>query len=203
MRYLLAALFVVAALPLSAAPAAAQGILPFTVEGRAGMAFPVDDFASGVEAGYLLEATAKLSPLPFATLYGGWSYAEFAADGDAGVAGLETDVRDSGFRLGAELSMPLAGLMMGVAPYLQAGVLFNQAEIRVSGDGTNTLGMKSDRTRGLELGTGVRITLARRIAIVPEVRYRSYEPDFATAPTVDVAGEVSYVAVSLGATFHF
>ena len=81
MRYLLAALFVVAALPLSAAPAAAQGILPFTVEGRAGMAFPVDDFASGVEAGYLLEATAKLSPLPFATLYGGWSYAEFAADG--------------------------------------------------------------------------------------------------------------------------
>ena len=99
--------------------------------------------------------------------------------------------------------MPLAGLMMGVAPYLQAGVLFNQAEIRVSGDGTNTLGMKSDRTRGLELGTGVRITLARRIAIVPEVRYRSYEPDFATAPTVDVAGEVSYVAVSLGATFHF
>jgi opacity protein-like surface antigen len=202
MRYFLAALSLLAALPLSAAPAAAQGISPFTIEGRAGVGFPIDDFASGVEAGYLLEATAKLSPLPFITIYGGWSFAEFAADGDAGVAGLETNIRDSGMRLGAEVSVPLVGLI-GIAPYLQAGATFNRAEIRVAGDGSNTLGAESDRTRGLELGTGVRVTLARRIALVPEIRYRSYEPEFDVAPTIGIANEISYVAASLGVTFHF
>jgi opacity protein-like surface antigen len=203
MRYFIAALLLTAALPLSAFPTAAQGILPFTVEARAGMAFPVDEFASGVEAGFLLEATAKLSPLPFATLYGGWSYAVFAAEGDAGVAGLDSSVRDSGLRFGGEVSAPLAGLAMGVAPYLQAGILINRAEIRVQGDATNTLGGKSERTRGFELGTGVRVTLARRIAIVPEIRYRSYDPEFDVAPTIDIANELSYVAASLGVTFHF
>lgn len=203
MRLLPAALAVLAALPLAAAGAAGQGVSPFTLEARAGMAIPVDHFASGAEAGYLVEATAKLSPLPFVTVYGGWTFAAFPADGDAGVAGLATDLQDSGFRFGGELSAPLAGLMSGAAPYVQAGLLFNRAEIRVSGDGTNTLGMKSDRTRGFEVGTGARITLRRRLAIVPEVRYRSYDPDFPQDPAVDIADEVSYVAASLGVTFHF
>lgn len=203
MRHLIAALPILAALPLLAAPAAAQGISPFTIEGRAGVAFPVDGFASGVEGGYLLEATAKISPLPFATIYGGWSFAAFPADGDAQMAGLATDLEDSGFRLGGELSVPLAGLLSGVAPYVQAGAIFHRAEIRVSGDGTNTLGMKSDRSRGWELGSGVRITLARRLALVPEIRYRSYDPEFENEPAIAIADQVSYVAGSLGITVHF
>lgn len=203
MRHLFAALILLAALPLAVAPAAAQGLLPFTLEGRGGLAVPIDGFASRAEAGYLVEATAKLSPLPFVTIYGGWSFAEFGADSDAAIAGLDTRLRDSGLRVGGELAVPLAGLMSGVAPYLQIGMLFNRAEVRVSGDGTNTLGVESDRTQGLELGTGARVALGRRFSIVPEVRYRSYTPDFETAPTVDIASEVKYIAGSVGVTLHF
>lgn len=203
MRHLLAALILLAALPLAAAPAAAQGISPFTLEGRAGVAFPVDGFASGVDAGYLVEATAKISPLPFATLYGGWSFAAFPADGDAGVAGLAEDVQDSGFHLGGELAVPLAGLLSGVAPYAHAGAIFHRAELRVSGDGSGTLGMKSDWSRGWEFGGGVRVRLARRVALLPEIRYRAYDPEFENEPAIGIADQVSYVAGSLGVTLHF
>lgn len=203
MRQLLAALAVLAALPLAAASAAAQGISPFTLEARGGVAVPVDDFASGVEAGYLVEATAKVSPLPFVTAYAGWTYASFSADSDGGVAGLATSLRDSGARVGGELSVPLAGLMSGVAPYLHAGLLVNRAQIRVSGDGTNTLGVKSDWSKGFELGAGARITILRRVAVAPEVRYRAYDPRFDEEPAVGIADKLSYVVASLGATFHF
>ena len=203
MRHYIAALVLMAALPLSAAPAAGQGLLPFTIEGRAGLAAPVDVFASGAETGYLVEATAKLSPIPFVTVYGGWSYAEFGGESDEEVAGLDTSVRDSGPRVGGELAVPLAGLMSGVAPYLQLGVLFNRAEVTVPGDGTNTLGVESDRTQGWEMGVGARVSLVRLLALAPEVRYRSYEPHFETEPVVGIATSVKYMAASLGLTLHF
>lgn len=202
MRHLIAALLLTAALPLTAIPIAAQGLLPFTVGGRVGMAIPVDDFASAAEAGYLTEVAAKFSPLPFVTLYGGYSLAEFGMDSDAAVAGLDTKIRDSGFRAGGEVAVPLAGLLSGVAPYLQLGALFNRAEVRVRGDGSNTLGVKSDRSTGFELGAGARVKVARRLSVVPEVRYRSYEPQFPTESEMQI-DELSYLAATFALTLHF
>ncbi|HEX6923845.1 MAG TPA: hypothetical protein VF167_00340 [Longimicrobiaceae bacterium] len=109
MRQRIAALLIVAALPLAATPVAAQGILPFTLGGRMGLAIPVDDFAAHAETGYVTEVLLKASPLPFATLYGGWSFAEFGVDSESAIAGLDTKVRDSGFRAGGELSVPWQG----------------------------------------------------------------------------------------------
>jgi len=203
MRQRIAALLIVAALPLAATPVAAQGILPFTLGGRMGLAIPVDDFAAHAETGYVTEVLLKASPLPFATLYGGWSFAEFGVDSESAIAGLDTKVRDSGFRAGGELSVPLAGLLSGVSPYLQVGAIFNRAQVRVRGDGTNTLGVKSDRSTGMEVGVGTRVMLVHRLSIVPELRYRSYDPEFAQEPEVQIGDRLSYLALTLALTFHF
>jgi opacity protein-like surface antigen len=199
----MAALVTAAALTGSSDRAAAQGILPFTMEARVGAAFPAAEFDPGAKAGYLLEATAKYSPLPFVSVYAGWSVAAFGAKDDAGFAGMDTRVRDSGLRLGGELGVPLVGLMIGVAPYVQAGALFNRAEVEVVGDESGTLGFKSRRTPGFEIAGGLRTSLIRSISITPELRYRRYNPEFEAEPEIGLADEVAYVVASLGFTFHF
>ena len=116
MRSIIAALMATVALTASAGGVAAQGIFPFTVEARGGLAFPTDEFDPGVEAGYLVEATAKYSPLPFVSVYAGWSFASFGAEDYGAFAGADMEVHDSGVRLVGELGVPLVWLLSGVAP---------------------------------------------------------------------------------------
>lgn len=203
MRTHLAALLALAALPLVAVPAAAQGISMFTAEARAGLAFPVDDFAARGEVGALVEGTLRFAPLPFVAAYAGYSLADFGIDSGASMAGLDMRLRDTGVRAGAELSVPLAGLLSGVAPYAHAGLLFNRARIRVEGDGTNTLSVKSDRSRGHEVGIGARVKLRRHLAIVPELRYRRYDPEYPDGPSGGSGGPVSYLSAGIGISAHF
>ena len=203
MRSFIAAVLCVAALTGSAENAPAQGARPFTIEARGGLAFPMEEFDPGAKAGYLLEGTAKVSPLPFVSLYAGWSFAEFGAEDDAGFAGVDTRVRDPGARVGGELGVPLVGLMIGIAPYLQVGALFNRAEVEVVGDDSGTLGFRSDRTRGLEVAGGLRTSLLSVLSVTPELRYRKYEPRFDVPPAIGLADEIAYLVASLGLTFHF
>lgn len=203
MRKILAALLCLAAFPLAAAPAAAQGFLPFTVEGRAGLAVPVDDFAPGIETGYFAEATAKYSPLPFTTLYLGWTAAEFGVSDERAPAQMNVTIRDSGLRAGGELSVPLSGLMSGIAPYVQVGALFNKAQVRVSGDSDAELRVTSDRSTGLDLGAGVRVKVSRHVLVAPEVRFRRYHPDFDSEVAAALVDQLSYLGIGLGVSFHF
>lgn len=203
MRSLIAALVCIAALTGSPANAASQGAFPFTIEARGGLAFPMEAFDPGAKAGYLLEGTAKVSPLPFVSLYAGWSFAQFGVEDDAGFAGVDTRVQDAGARVGGELGVPLVGLMIGIAPYLQVGALFNRAEVEVVGDDSGTLGFRSDRTRGFEVAGGLRTSLLPVLSVTPELRYRKYEPSFETAPAIALVDEIAYLVASLGLTFHF
>jgi hypothetical protein len=183
--------------------AAAQGAKPFTVEARGGLAYPMETFDQGAKVGFLAGATAKYSPLPFISVYGGWDFARFGAEDDAGFAGVDTWVKDSGLRVGGELGVPLAGLMSGIAPYFQAGVTFTRARVDVSGGEAGTLEFESDVTRGFEVGGGARIWVAPSFSITPEIRYRRTRPDFEEAPPLEIANEVAYLVTSLGFNLHF
>lgn len=203
MRKCIAALMCLAALPLAAAPAAAQGFFPFTIEGRAGLAVPVDDFAPGIETGYFGELTAKYSPLPFTTLYLGWTAAEFSMSAERAPEATSVTLRDSGVRFGGELSVPLSGLMSGIAPYAQVGALFNRAQVRSDGEEGASFRESSERTTGLDLGAGVRIKINRHISVAPEVRFRRYHPDFENEAAAALVDQLSYLGIGLGASFHF
>lgn len=186
-----------------AGSAGAQGSKPFTLEARGGLAYPMETFDQGAKVGFLVGATAKYSPLPFISLYGGWDFARFGAEDDAGFAGVDTRVKDSGLRIGGELGVPLAGLMSGIAPYFQAGVTFTRARVDVSGDESGTLEFESEVTRGFEVGGGGRIWVAPSFSITPEIRYRRTRPDFDEAPPLGIANEVAYLVTSLGVNLHF
>jgi opacity protein-like surface antigen len=196
---LLAAVFTLGA----AGAAAAQGARPFTLEARGGLAFPLESFDPGAQTGFLVGATAKYSPIPFLSLYGGWDFARFGAEDDAGFTGVATRVTDSGLRVGAELGVPLVGLMSGIAPYVQGGATFSRIRVEADEDPSGTLDFESSVTRGFEVGAGARISVAPSFSLTPEVRYRRTRPEFDETPSIDIAAEVAYLAASLGFNLHF
>lgn len=184
-----------------AAPAAQAQILPISVEGRGGLTFPTGDLARSVSPGYTVGVAAKLRFIPLVRLYGGWEYTQFEAKD--GVPGLESTLTDSGFRVGGQLGIPLVGMLTGFSPYVQAGAILNQAVTR-TGDDDDALGsvrIESERTLGYEVGGGASIRLGPLLAFTPEVRFRSYRPDYGDAAST--RDELSYVSASFGIAAQF
>jgi outer membrane autotransporter protein len=190
-----AAAMLVCAAPLSAH---AQSVLPFAVEARGGLAFPTtQEIKDDYDVGYELGATAKLSLLPMLRIYGGYQYTEFAAKGETD--DVKVRLKDAGFRAGGELGIPLVAMATGFSPYVLGGATYD-----VTSTGTNVLGDaetvgKSDRTLGYEVGAGVDFHMSPLLSLRPEVRYRSYKPDFGGNDNPDF----SYIDASVGFEFHF
>ena len=91
-------LFALAAVAAAVAtPLSAQ--IPFSVEGRAGAAFPVGDFGEGLETGLSLSASAAVGVTPGFGIYGAYNHTTFNADGGGG------GLVDSGFSAGATASL--------------------------------------------------------------------------------------------------
>ncbi|MBV9774032.1 MAG: porin family protein [Gemmatimonadetes bacterium] len=183
----------------SASASLAQSILPLSAEVRVGAAIPTGDFSDGVKTGSSYGATVKFSVMPMIALYGGWEQAVFKAEDDPDFQGTDVKIRDTGVRAGAELRIPLVGMVTGISPYVQAGALFNKATASLSDDTGGSLDINSDRGLGFEVGAGAGIRIAPTISLVPEVRYRTYKPDFG-----DQSGDsnLSYFNVGLGVSVH-
>lgn len=203
MRTLIVLLAVVLGLCAESAVGHAQGVFPFTVEVRGGGAFPTGDLGSATSPGYLAEVTAKYSPLPFVSVYGGYAHAEFAVGRSDALSVIARRIKDSGWRLGGEVGVPLVGLATGIAPYAQAGAIFNRTRIGLAGDQAAEPSRHSDRSIGFEVAGGIRISVTRSFAITPELRYRAHDPEFAGDVEVGPAREIRYLVPGLGVTYHF
>ena len=194
------AAFVVALLVSTRADA--QGVLPLTFEGRAGIAFPRGEFpigsrggANAAETGVGFGGNASFNFLPGVAIYGGWDRYTFGADGEGILGSDEAEFVDEGFVVGGKLSMPI-GFLTGFSPWVRGGALFRTLE--VTGDeGTVQVGdhLKSSRSTGLEVGGGLEIPLGLVLSFTPGVIYRSFEPDFGETGADE---KVSYLDVSLG-----
>lgn len=148
----LAALFCVA-------PARAQSVLPFAVEGRAGLAFPTGDFGQGLGLGYGLGANASFSILPLIALYGGYSYTTFDISGVSRYNGDTYNLQ--GFDAGVRVGIPTP--MIPIDPYLRGGLVFYKANVTGGpSTGTNT---------GFQLGAGLNYGLGMLVTLTPEVSY--------------------------------
>src|SRR5690606_17518400 len=111
--------------------------------------------------------------------------------------------KDSGWRLGGEVGVPLVGLATGIAPYAQAGVILNRTRIDLAGEQADEASRRSDRSGGFEVAGGIRISIARSISITPELRYRAHDPEFVGDAEVGPAREIRYLVPGLGVTYHF
>lgn len=145
---------------LVAAPAAGQGMLPFMVEGRGGLAFPTGEFGDGLGLGYSLGANAIFNVTPMFGVYGGYTFITFDFDDDLFGDTDETfDVQ--GFDAGVLVNLPAAGL----SPYLRGGVVFYEAGL-------------ADRELGFQGGAGLNYPLGPVISITPEVSYVQIPAEF-------------------------
>lgn len=163
-----------------AGPARAQSLLPFSVEGRAGLAFPTGDFGRDLSTGYALGANVGFNVIPLVTLYGGYSYITFDLADDVPGSGEDTwDV--SGFDAGARVNLP----MIGFSPYLRGGVVYYDSELSGTDFGESNL--------GFQVGAGLDFPLGAVVSITPEVSYVQVDAG-------DVAGpdKTSFVRVDFG-----
>ncbi|HEX2092022.1 MAG TPA: outer membrane beta-barrel protein [Longimicrobiaceae bacterium] len=144
------------------APAGAQSILPFSVEGRGGLAFPSGDFGETLGLGYALGAHAIFNFLPFIGLYAGYSYHTFDFDEDALPGAGDEAYTLQGFDAGVRLSVPTPGIALG--PYLRGGIVYYEPGVT----GTD---VDSDRELGYQAGVGIDYPLGIIVSLTPEVSY--------------------------------
>ena len=162
-----------------AGPARAQSLLPFSVEGRAGLAFATGDLGEDLSTGYVLGANVGFNLMPLITLYGGYSYITFDLDDDVPGAG-DATWNVSGFDAGARVNLP----MIGFSPYVRGGVVYYESELSDL-DGESNL--------GFQVGAGLDFPLGAVVSITPEVSYTQVDAG-------DVAGpdKTSFVRVDFG-----
>jgi hypothetical protein len=183
---------------VAASDAQAQGILPFSIEARGGLAFPTSDFPTGnggvgeAENGVGFGVNAAFNFLPGVAVYGGWDRVTFGA-GDTLLGGGDAEFIDQGFAVGGKLSLPL-GLLVGVSPWVKAGALIRTLDLEGNEGESLFAGEASGRSTGFEVGAGVDIPLGLVLSFTPGVTYRTYKPDFGG----ESDDAVSYVDVSLG-----
>ncbi|HKP77214.1 MAG TPA: outer membrane beta-barrel protein [Longimicrobiaceae bacterium] len=195
-RKLLAPAIVLGAAAL-AQPAQAQTILPLSFEARGGVVLPQGDFSDGLSTGFTVGGAVHYRIAPMVSLYGGYDYARFSTEDDADFEGVDANVTDNGFRVGARFDVPLVG-MTGISPWLEGGATFNQTTIHLSDD-SSALGLDSDRSVGYEVGAGLSFNVAPKISLTPGVRYRSHTANFGDdGEGGDNKVDANYFAIDLG-----
>ena len=172
--------FVAAALAAVAfaAPARAQSMLPFAVEGRVGLAVPTGEFGDDLGMGYGLAANVSFNVAPTLALYGGYSYTQFDYDDD--IVGDQDPLEVQGFEGGARLGLP----MVGFSPYVKGGAVY----FKSAGGGIDT-----DNRLGFTVGGGLNYRLGPVVSFTPEVTY-------VTVP--DDTGDANFVRADVGLRFH-
>ncbi|HEU0077313.1 MAG TPA: outer membrane beta-barrel protein [Longimicrobiaceae bacterium] len=173
--------FVAAALAAVAfaAPAHAQSMLPFAVEGRVGLAVPTGEFGDDLGMGYGLAANVSFNVAPTLALYGGYSYTQFDFDDEV----IETDETFDvqGFEGGARLGLP----MVGFSPYVKGGVVYFKGGVD---------GVDSDNELGFTVGGGLNYRLGPVVSFTPEVTY-------VTVPA-EAGPNANFVRADVGLRFH-
>lgn len=200
MRKILVGTMMLVGLGAVAGSAEAQGFFPLAVEVRGGAGFPVGDFGDGVNTGWGFDANAQLRVAPMLSLYAGYGTIDFDSSDEGGLLGSGSGtVTDQGFHGGAMLSLP-TGMLLGVSPYLRAGALYHEAKFDFENDDSD---MESEKNLGYEVGAGLTFPLGLVVSFTPEVKYRSYAPEWDNAFGSEDDEKLSYVMVDLGLKFSF
>lgn len=196
--------FVLMGVTMLSATAASAQILPLSFEGRGELAFPTGDFAEGdaLENGVGFGVSAMFKPIPLLGIYGGYERHSFAISDDAGIGNIDADIVDSGFSVGAQLSLPLA-MLTGVSPWVKGGAIFHTLELDINDEDLDGTGLQteSERSTGFEVGAGLDIPLGMVLSFTPGVIYRTYSPE-AEGGNTQEDNNVSHVSVGLGLRFR-
>lgn len=145
---------------------------PLVLELHGGAANPVDPFRRDLPSvddpstGFEYGARLALRTGGLVSLYAGFSQLRFGC-GSAACPG-DDDLISTGWELGLRLS----GSVFGVEPLIQVGPVFTKVEA-VTGRSPEAATEISDLAFGGEVGIGLAIPVATRVAVRPMVRFQA------------------------------
>jgi hypothetical protein len=134
---------------LAAAPAAAQGALPLSLEARIDAGIPLGDAGDDYDTGVGFEAIGVLHLTPAFGLYGGYTSTRF------GLEESDEDVTLDGGEVGGRITLGTGGAVW--TPYAQVGALFVDGET------------------GFEAGLGAFYPVGQNLTVTPLARYRNVD----------------------------
>jgi opacity protein-like surface antigen len=164
---------------------------PFSIEVRAGAAFPTGDFGEGLNTGWTAGLTGQYNFTPMIGVYAGYQFASFSTDDEEVGEDEDVNLNDRGFNAGLRASLsPLAGF----SPWVKGGLVYNELEFEVDGESVT-----SDSKLGFEVGGGLAFPLGPRISVTPGVTYTMYSFD---DEDLDLDLDVSHLKVDIGLNFR-
>lgn len=173
---------------------AAQAQSPFGLELRGGAAVPTDELgATSLNTGGGFEALGTYRIMPHVQAYAGWDWFRFTPE--TPFVGGDFDVETTGYALGLQFRHPLVGSMDWV---MRAGAVYNHIELE---DGDDIIA-DSGHEFGWEAGAGLAIPVARHIALMPGVRYRTLSVDL-DAGAGKAPVDLSYLTLEVGMHIAF
>ncbi len=194
MRTIFAGALALAGAAAFAAPAGAQllpNFTPFSVEARAGIAFPSGDLGEAAESGLSLGGAVTFH-LPFIGIYAGYSRAEFTANEIVQRDQGDGTYTDQGFEAGVRLGIPTP--MVPIDPWIKGGLVYHNIEGSGFEAGSDD-NFKGDKGWGFEVGAGLGFGVGPKISVVPGVTYTSYTFE-ADSEGDDV--EVNFIKAEIG-----
>ena len=185
-----------AALPLvllAGRPALAQS--RWSLEATGDAAFPTQTLAGAdLKTGGGFGANARYRFMPHLAAYAGWEW--HMQQSTQLLVGETLDLNDTGYTFGLRFEHPLVARTAG---WLRAGGLANHIEIE------NTEGVIIQDTGhglGWEVGGGLTVPIAARLALTPGLRYRTLSRDVKVGgPTR--SSTLSYVTTGIGLAYTF
>lgn len=157
------------------------------VEAKIGTTVPVGDLADqGAESGLALSANLLYNFSPRWTGYFGWDRHSFNCSGCINEIGTS-----SGPNMGVKYLVDWNGT---AAPWLRGGVMFSRLDSFQAG-----ADVESNRSVGLELGTGVDFNLTERVTVAPLAMFNYYNAS--DLPVEDYT--MSYFIFGLSGHYHF
>jgi len=176
------------------------GGLSLAVEVVPTLGLGLGDFGAGdpgpaAGTGFGFEAGASLGLGRSFGIYGDYQYMTFDC-GECEEFGLDSRTLDVGFEGGVQLGVPLS--LMGTRPWVRAGVVGHQLQFS-----DPEASATSDLSIGFGVGAGVDLPLAGGLALSPSIRYRTYSAEFASENPIELGTTVSYLAASVGLSYHF
>jgi hypothetical protein len=162
------------------------------IEVRGGAAFATEDPADvSLATGFGFEGTIAYRFQPHLSVYAGWDWHRFPADGS--FAGSNSDFEETGYAFGLLFEHPI-GRSEAMAIQLRGGGTYNHIEVE------NDAGAPiadSGHGLGYEAGVGLAFRLTDLWRVTPGLRFRSLSRDLETG-TVTTAADLRYLAVDVG-----
>jgi opacity protein-like surface antigen len=183
-------IFAGAAVLLVAAATTVQAQVPVSLELRGGGAFATQDVGTAdLKPGFGFDGTVRVQLLRQVGVYGAWSFNSFVMDKPFN--GVKYDLEDTGYQFGVHIAQPL---FRDIAGIVHGGGVYRHLEFE---NNAGDIIADTGHELGWEAGAGLNVPLARNIALMPGVRYRSFSGDV-TIGNVTTPVDMRYVMAELG-----